>query len=325
MVCGIDRKLQLTAAFLGTATRKDLAAAFRRVNPATSFEVERANKWLQGRSRPRERAIYDDWAKLLDIDKSGQWIAACATDDFIEAICARHDLDPAVLCSRADQVGPMTKPAPEPALLGTYACYSHAWSPYFAGRLIRARLTVAPGRSTRDLVATYSEALPTGPLRLEGPVAAGNRALHMDLRETGGDSQLLLCLFPPSRPVSVLAGFMTGATIIGPDSQPSVTRIVIVRLPADSPRLQESDAYLPPQASVAADLIGLGLLLGEPDAVDRLLAAVLAFDSCSGLDQIPAARYRELVALLDQAWLGIRSAGAHSEISVEDSATSVEA
>lgn len=300
MVRGIDRKLQLTAALLGTGTRKDLAAAFRRVNPATSFEVERANKWLQGRSRPRERAIYEDWAKLLDIGKSGQWIAACATDDFIEAICTHHDLDPAVLCSRADQGGPTTRPASEPALLGTYVCYSHAWSPYFVGRLIRARLTVAQG-SRRDLVATYSEALPTGPLRLEGPVAAGNRALHMDLRETGGDSQLVLCLFPPSRPVSVLAGFMTGATIIGPDSQLSVTRIVIVRLPADSPRLQESDAYLPPQSSIAADLAELGLPVSDPVRLDRQLASLLP---TGGLDQIPATGYRELAAVLDRAWLG---------------------
>ena len=53
----IDRKLRLTAALLGTSTRKDLAMAFRKINPTTSFDIERADKWLQGRSRPRDRQI----------------------------------------------------------------------------------------------------------------------------------------------------------------------------------------------------------------------------------------------------------------------------
>src|SRR4030095_10089810 len=58
----IDRKLRLTAAFLGAATRKDLARAFHRVNAATPFDVERAHKWLQGRATPREPQVYEDWA-----------------------------------------------------------------------------------------------------------------------------------------------------------------------------------------------------------------------------------------------------------------------
>jgi hypothetical protein len=51
----IDRKLRLTVAFLGAVTRKDLAAAFRRVNPNTSFEIGRADKLAAGTS-PASRA-----------------------------------------------------------------------------------------------------------------------------------------------------------------------------------------------------------------------------------------------------------------------------
>ena len=65
MARDIDRKLRLTAAVLGTITRKDLAAQFRLINPATTFDVERAQKWLQGRARPRERQVYEDWASAL--------------------------------------------------------------------------------------------------------------------------------------------------------------------------------------------------------------------------------------------------------------------
>ena len=38
-------------------SRKDLAGAFRRVNPATSFDLDRAHKWLQGRAQPRDPAV----------------------------------------------------------------------------------------------------------------------------------------------------------------------------------------------------------------------------------------------------------------------------
>jgi hypothetical protein len=73
----IDRKLRVTAAFLGAVTAKDLAAAFRRANPVTSFDVERAHKWIQGRARPRESRLYEDWAKVVDLDRPGAWIADC--------------------------------------------------------------------------------------------------------------------------------------------------------------------------------------------------------------------------------------------------------
>src|SRR5262245_48901037 len=89
----IDRKLRLTAALLGAVTRKDLAAAFRRVNPATPFDIDRANKWLQGRARPREPQVYEDWAKLLDLGHPGAWIADCDSEAFLDAICARHRRD----------------------------------------------------------------------------------------------------------------------------------------------------------------------------------------------------------------------------------------
>jgi hypothetical protein len=40
----IDQKLRVTMALVGAVTLKDLAAAFRRVNPATSFDVERTHE-----------------------------------------------------------------------------------------------------------------------------------------------------------------------------------------------------------------------------------------------------------------------------------------
>jgi hypothetical protein len=68
----IDRKLRLTAALLGAATRKDLAAAFRKISPATPFDVNRAHKWMQGRAQPRELQLYADLGEASRPRPNGQ-------------------------------------------------------------------------------------------------------------------------------------------------------------------------------------------------------------------------------------------------------------
>jgi hypothetical protein len=86
MARDIDRKLRATATVLGLITRKDLAAAFRRVNAATPFDIERAHKWLQGRSSPRDTRLYQDWALVLGIDQSAEWIATVLTEEVTGAL-----------------------------------------------------------------------------------------------------------------------------------------------------------------------------------------------------------------------------------------------
>ncbi|RWF15586.1 MAG: hypothetical protein EOS64_26535, partial [Mesorhizobium sp.] len=91
----IAQKLRLTSAVLGTVSRKDLAAAFRAVNPKTAFDLGRADKWLQGRAHPRELSVYDDWAKVLRLDQPGAWIAESDLSSFTAEISARHGIDSA--------------------------------------------------------------------------------------------------------------------------------------------------------------------------------------------------------------------------------------
>ena len=105
MARDIARKLRLTAAVLGTIGRKDLAAAFRRVNASTSFDTGRADKWLQGRAQPRELQVYEDWSKVLDLDRSGQWIANCDTEAFLDEICSRHGRDREALLGSIEASG----------------------------------------------------------------------------------------------------------------------------------------------------------------------------------------------------------------------------
>src|SRR5262249_6374021 len=137
----------------------------------------------------------------------------------------------------------------------------------------------------------------------EGPVTTAERMLHLDLRETRTRAQLILCLFPPTRPASILGGLMCGTTILGPEPQPSVTRIIMIRLPTASARLP-ADAYLLPQASLAEDLAGLGFAVAHPDVVDHHLTHFLTDGGGGGLDQAPTTSYRALLELFDRQWLG---------------------
>lgn len=305
MARDIDQKLRVTMMLVGAVTCKDLAAAFRGANPATSFNVDRAYKWLQGRARPRELRLYEDWAKVVDLARPGAWIADCEFDDFIQVICARHNCDRDTLQRRIESSGRSVAGQQQEtslSLAGTYACYSHAWSPYFRGQLIKGELSITQQHGSQKFLAHYSERLPTSRFHLEGQLSVAGRAMHLDLRETGGDGRMFFCLFLPTPPASVLAGLMCGATIIDPDAQPSVTRIVMVRLPAPSMRLRSAIAYLPPQASIAGDLASLGLHLPDPPAVDEGIGAFLMGGHERGIDQTGKPSYRALVDLFNPIW-----------------------
>jgi hypothetical protein len=307
----IAEKLRLTSAVLGTAARKDLAAAFRRANPETSFDLGRADKWLQGRSHPRQVGVYDDWSKVLDLDRPGAWIAECDLPAFVDHICARHGIDRKELerrveprtavssSGRADQLsGAM------PA--GSYACYSNALSPYYRGQLIRGTLSIQLEPRSHGLMASYSEMLPTGRFLAKGPIAHTKRGLYGHLQEAGGDAQFFFCLFPPSPPGSVLAGYMCAATIIGPDPQPSVTRILIVRLLNPDGPPGDWGGYLPSEGSIVEDLSRLGFRLNDGadvQSLDRQIWQFLGDAGSDGASQIPTAEFRAILGLFDRHWL----------------------
>ncbi|MBM1172684.1 hypothetical protein [Microvirga arabica] len=303
MARDIDRKLRATAAVLGLITRKDLAAAFRRVNAATTFDLERAHKWLQGRSSPRDARLYQDWTRVLDIDQSAEWIANCEFDAFLEVVARRYNVDRDALSRQGTPTHSGRSGGANDAysnLAGTYVCYSNSWSPYFRGHMIRGALTVADAATPQ---VVYSEVLPTGQLQVSGTLSLGNRAMHMTLREASGDAQFLFCLFPPTAPVRVLGGLMCGATLIGPDSSPSVTRIIMIRLPATSDHLHSANAYLPKAGSFAQDLASLGLPVSSAQLVDERLSEFLCSGDGKGLDQPSTATYRAIVELFDREWL----------------------
>jgi hypothetical protein len=306
----IDRKLCLTAALVGARTRKDLAAAFRRVNPRTPFDVERAHKWLQGRARPREQQLYDDWAAVLDVGRPGDWIADCDLASFVEVICRERHKEREPLLRRAQAFGgdaerPQRGPARpvEVDLAGVFVGYSYSWSPYFRDRLLRGGLRIAhvPGGG---FTASYSQARHThDPNLAHGEVGVLQRGLLLDLREPHGRTAFLFTLFPPSSPVSVLGGLMCGPALLGPDPQPSVTRIVLVRLPEWPPLLSTAECIMDPGASLADDLAALGAAVTDPGQAERLIVEFLSQRSGAGYDHVTIGPYRALVDFFDREWI----------------------
>ncbi|MFO1162809.1 MAG: hypothetical protein U1E60_28510 [Reyranellaceae bacterium] len=140
-------------------------------------------------------------------------------------------------------------------------------------------------------------------MKLMGALSVAKRGLHIQVSDAKGEVRIItFCLFQASPPASILAGLMLGTTAIGHDAEPSVTRVVMARVPAATTRLRSADAYLPTRGSIAEDLTGLGLRIDDPAATDRLLAEFLS--GASGVfDQIPVSAYRALTEMFDRNWL----------------------
>lgn len=309
-VVTIDRKLALTAAALGTRTRKELAAAFRAANPRTGFDVERANKWLQGRARPREQSIYEDWAAVLGLGRSGAWIAECDLASFVAALAAATGEAAEVLERRASAfAAPPSRGLADAAasfegdLAGTYLCYSAAWSPYFEGRLVRGVLDFE--RQAGGLAARYTQSRTQDSITAQGQVDVLARGMLMHLREPHGRTGFVFTLFPPMSLVSVLGGIVGGIAMLGADPRPSVSRIVMVRVAVERQGLLGPDCLLDADASIAADLAALGAPLAEPGEADRRIAAFFATGAGAGtgIDAAAIAAYHAVVELFDREWI----------------------
>ena len=307
MVGDFALRLRLAAAVLGCETRKDLAAAFRRVNPHTSFDVVRADKWLSGKASPRTADVYRDWSKLLAVDRSYEWLTSCSVDDLLDALASRYGMTSDAILERARGFprGALSHDSSQrsggrPGFIeGAYACYGFAFTPYYPGRLLRGSLVISPGSGRQT--ATYILNLASAPARFFGPVSVNGRGMQIELHQVPeGDTRVYMVLFAPSPPASFLAGVLCGSATLGPDSEPSMTRIAIIRLPGPSPAFNDLDVLVEPGASIAGDLEVAGLHLLDGREVDSRLMEFLPARSHHGIEQVTITEYRSLVALFDR-------------------------
>ncbi len=308
------RKLHLTAAALGCTQRKALCARFRRVNPATTCDLDRLHKWMQGRAMPRGTGFFEDWRLVIGSERDAAWIEGSSVEAFADELARRAGITLDDLWSREERQ--QRRGAAATAVLGaqhtvygSFACYSHAWSPRYRGTLIRGSLRIGPG-PRRGVQATYVETLITGTMRLSGDVTLSGGMLHVLLRESANSLPLFLNVIAPGPPASVLCGILAGPALIAHAALPSATRFVAVRTPergmAEEGVLEAGNRYIAREASVVvADLAGTGLRIGESG---RAAEAVLGFLG-EGPHQVGVADQAALCDLLDAAHSSGRGPG----------------
>jgi hypothetical protein len=305
MAVAFAEKLRMAAATLGCSSRKEFCARFRSVNQATQCDIDRLNKWVQGRSLPRASSVYADFAAVIGSAKSGRWVADCSLEEFAAELTERTGVDAATI-AMPDSLAPRGNPRAAglfggmAMLTGAFAAYSPAWSPHYRGRLLRGALRLVAGRSG-SLIATYTESLIGRDVRLTAEAMIRGRSMHFPLREPDGDLPLFISLQVPGPPASVLCGVMSGSAFVAHDSLPSACRIVFVRVP-DSSRLAGTNRYFEPlPGAIAADLAELGANIPEAGRCDAFTRAFLG----ARPDQVTAQDQATFADMLDRELLEV--------------------
>ncbi|MBL8839892.1 MAG: hypothetical protein JNL66_26785 [Alphaproteobacteria bacterium] len=277
MAVAFAAKLRVAAAALGCSSRKEFCARLRSANPATHVDLDRLNKWMQGRSLPRAPSVYADLAAAIGTTRPGQWIAESSLEDFTAELAARTGVDIAGLVvpdglarrGNARAAGLFGGVA---TLAGAFAAYSPAWSPHYRGRLLRGALRLAAGRAGA-LLATYGESFAGRDVRLTAEAWMAGRSMHLVMREPVGDIPLFFSLLMPGPPASVLCGVMSGFAFLSHEPLPTACRVVFIRVP-DTPKLDGTNRYLDPvPGAIAADLAELGLAVAEAERLDAFTHA----------------------------------------------------
>ncbi|WP_426954681.1 hypothetical protein [Muricoccus radiodurans] len=315
---GFAEKLRLTAAALGCTSQKELALAFHRAHPDSAFDLARSYKWIQGRTLPRSAKVFEEWAALLDLGRSAAELLACSPEVFRRWITERHG----PVAVPVDGPGAGTeRPGPPVrgtgALQGGFACFSHAQSPYFRGRIIRGSLTFGlAGARGGAPVARYAQAIAGGMARADGTVRMYGQTPCLELHAAvPGLAPIYMTLFRPTPPASVLAGMMLSFTVVDPDHQPPyATRFLAVRVPdAALVPLEASNRYLAAEEwPPSSDLAALGLAVGAAPELDACLAECLGDGREAGSDRLPAAAVIRLTAACDRVWLATEEASART-------------
>ncbi|HEX2527720.1 MAG TPA: hypothetical protein VHL31_15665 [Geminicoccus sp.] len=309
MAVSLAVKFAITAAALGCATRKDLARAFAKADPATSFDLDRSYKWLQGRAQPRDPKLYREWIDLLGIDRTREWLLDCTSDQFLTVVSLKRQVGPERLWQQAmdflgedvpDQASPMGL---RRQLEGVFAAYSWAWSPYRHGRIIRGTLVVTQSRRVGRPDVVYSETLQGDLTRMRGTTYDSGQSLFLNLLHEDGELPLFFSMVRPNPPTSVMMGHLAGAALMGPSRPPSITRIIMLRVPASVSLVESTNRYLEPDEQVVPDLVRLGLDPAQPDELENEIQAFLRGAPAGGVDQVTAEIYGRIIELLDPLWI----------------------
>ena len=196
-----------------------------------------------------------DWVRVIGTSRTPDWLMHCGVGEFLrEPATVRGVGAEELLVARGWRTGqgPGCRVRPRARQLRRRRL-----------RLLLVRLVVlfprqadprrtggGAGARRRGPTAVYSETLAVGRCEMRGPVQLRGRSMFLDLRDAASELPLFLALYLPAPPASVLTGLVTGATLVGPDPEPSVSRIAAVRVPAKPALLKEPIATWTPTATL---------------------------------------------------------------------------
>ncbi|MCH2396317.1 MULTISPECIES: hypothetical protein [Oceanibaculum] len=259
MSTDFPQKLRLIQIVTGCATQKEMYARFKALNPHTGYDPQRAYKWLQGRSSPRDMSVFEDIARLLDLDVPGEAVRNSTIDEFRTLIEARRGPLPAEVAPEA-LGGALRLPT---YLAGRFLAIARAWAPDRRDCLLAGILTLTPD-ATQGIGVHYQEYLPAGHLVLTGAMQRIGRSARATAINEEDETFIDFCLQIPPAPAPVLYGILSGAAIQDLEMRPSACPLICLRADAvSSETLCKASGYYSNTPESASDLALVAGLAGE--------------------------------------------------------------
>lgn len=284
-IVDVAKKLELTSIALGCLTRKEICAAFARVNPNTVMTLPNSYNWQSGRSIPRNFGVFEDWATVCGIDEGPHFVMSSSLSEFVRVLGDRFGLPDELLAS----FGP--PPEPEPSapfdaagdttwsagalLRGSFLAVSPSWSPVQRGRLLAGAMTFEPAAG--NVVARYQENILGRTITFSGTGRTDGQICQLMLECEANRGIYLMAFHLPPLPGNFAGGVFAGSALYDPNSEPMSSAIVLLRNHALTPaELVAASEYMDPDpAPIANCLERLGYGRDDGLAVEQELLRLL--------------------------------------------------
>jgi len=251
------RKLALASEALGCGTMKELLARVLAVNPATGFDLQRAYKWQQGRSTPRDPDVYQDLADALGLAQSGEFVRASSFEDF-EAAVQGAELNGGASGSS----GASTDNGALSHLDGRYCLYMPTFSRFPVPKILRCTASIETGADGATILRV-GVPRPGFLLWFGGRLEYAARAVVSLLRGEDHGIPMMFIFAGPPAPVRVIAGLSVSTAAFIADVEPHCCRMLMIRTPAESADLPADGNFVDfEEEAVTRELERLGY----PDA-----------------------------------------------------------
>lgn len=317
----IARKLKLTSIALGCLTRKELCSAFARINPNTLMTLQNSYNWQSGRSIPRSFGIFEDWAAALGISEGPHFVMSSSMNEFVRVLGEKFSL-PDDLLKSFGYAGTSPAAAPHSSgdgsdlmwsdgglLRGSFLALSMAWSPSQSGQLLCGSMVLD---ATPDaLSATYQEIVLGQPIGFSGIGMVDGRTCQLTLQCSAVGGSYLMAFHLPPLPGNLAGGIFAGSALYDPNSEPTASRIVLLRNHTlSSDELTALSEYLPPDPDALSDpLEKLGYGSDPDQGVERAILDLVVGNGPSPTITVPREQISRVAILLDQRRMSVSATG----------------